>query len=89
MWWNTPTAATIAGGMGDTVDGVGDRGAPQAEGAASGGEPVFATAIRRPPASAVTAAVASCRSAILGPGEAMVCRLARCAAHCTARDGLR
>jgi hypothetical protein len=48
----TRPPATIAGGMGDTVDGVGDRGAPQAEGAASGGEPVFATATRRPPASA-------------------------------------
>jgi hypothetical protein len=31
---------------------------------------------------------ASCRSAILGRGEAMVSRLARCAAHCPARDGL-
>src|SRR5215831_17111149 len=49
---------------------------------------MFATTTRRPPASAATAAVASCRSAILDPGEAMVFRLARRAPHCPARDGL-
>src|SRR5262249_50256313 len=83
-----PAAAIIGGGMGDTMDGVGDRGAPQAEGAAGRGEPLFATATHRPPASAATAAVASCRSAILDPSEATVFRLARRAAHCPARDGL-
>jgi uncharacterized Zn-finger protein len=69
--WNgtLPAAAITAGGMGDTMDGVGDCGTPQAEGSASGGEPVLATATRRPPASAATAAVASCRSAILNPGQ--------------------
>jgi hypothetical protein len=86
--WDTPTAVTVAGGVGDTMDDVGDRGAPQTEGAAGGGEPMFATATYRPPASTATAAVASCRSAILDPGEAMVFRLARRAAHCPARDGL-
>ena len=88
MEWNTPATAAIAGGMGDTVDGVGDRGAPQAKSTAGGGEPMFATATHRPSASAATAAVASCRSAILDPGEAMVFRLARRAAHCPARDSL-
>src|SRR5262249_44648159 len=44
--------------------------------------------LRRPPASASTAAVAAYRSAILDPGKAMVFRLARRAAHCPARDGL-
>src|SRR5262249_37728309 len=67
---------------------MGDRGAPQAEDVASSGEPLFATATHRPPAPAAAAAVASCRSAILGAGEAMVFRLARRAAHCPARDGL-
>src|SRR5262244_1872499 len=88
MEWDTPAAATVSGGVGDTMDDVGDRGAPQTEGAAGCGEPVFATATHRPPASAATAAVASGRSAILDPGEAMVFRLARRAAHCPARDGL-
>src|SRR5262245_22567067 len=68
------------------MDDVGDRSVPQAEGAAGGREPMFATATHRPPASAATAAVASCRSAILDPGKAMVFRLARRAAHCPARD---
>src|SRR5262249_30233853 len=88
MEWNTPAAAIIAGGIGDTMDDVGDRGVPQAEGAAGSGEPMFATASHRPPASAATAPVATCRSAILDPGEATVFRLARRAAHCPARDGL-
>jgi DNA invertase Pin-like site-specific DNA recombinase len=57
MEWDTPAAATIAGGMGDTLDDVGDRGVPQAEGAAGSGEPLFATATHRPPASAVEARV--------------------------------
>src|SRR5215510_16070460 len=75
MEWDTPTAATAAGGVGDTMDDVGDRGVPQAEGAVGSGELMFATATHRPPAPAATAAVASCRSAILDPGEAMVFRL--------------
>src|SRR5215470_10984142 len=85
MEWDTPAAATVAGGVGDTMDDVGDRGVPQAEGAAGGGEPMFATATHCPPAPAATAAVASCRSAILDPGEAMVFRPARRVAHCPAR----
>src|SRR4029450_10828408 len=81
-------AATISGGMGDTMDDLGDCGVPQAEGAAGGGEPMFAAATPCPPAAGATGGVASCRSAILDPGEAMVFRLARRAAHCPARDGL-
>src|SRR5215813_3055443 len=55
MEWDTPAAATVAGEVGDTMDDVGDRGAPQAEGAAGGGKPMLATATHRPPASAATA----------------------------------
>ncbi len=70
------------------MDGVGDCRAPQVEGAAGGGEPVFATAAGRPAASSATAPVAWCRSALLDPGKAMVSRLAGRAAHCAARDGI-
>src|SRR5690349_21579573 len=88
MGWDTPAAMPISGGIGDSMDGVGDCGAPQAEGATGGGELVFATATRRPPASAATAPVASCRSALLDPGWPMVLRLAGRAAHCATGDGL-
>ena len=70
------------------MDSMGDRGASQAEGAAGGREPVLATAIGCTPASAATAAVAWCQSAILDPGKAMVLRLAGRAAHCAARDSI-
>src|SRR5262249_44944464 len=57
MEWDTPAAATVAGGVGDTMDDVGGRGGRQADGAVGGGKPMFATAPHRPPASAATAAV--------------------------------
>src|SRR5262249_37750500 len=43
MEWDTPAAATGAGGVGDTMDDMGDCGVPQAEGAAGSGEPLFET----------------------------------------------
>jgi transposase InsO family protein len=51
------------------MDGVLDCRVPQAEGAAGGGELVFATAADGPAASSATAPVAWCRSALLDPGR--------------------
>src|SRR5262245_40113446 len=69
MEWDTPAAATIAGGVGDSMDDVGDRGVSQAEGAAGSGEPLFATATRRPPQEATAAVAADAGNSGSGRGD--------------------